>query len=211
MNFQPLKYIYQSSGIKDAYTLLLLHGTGGDEHDLLPIAKQFGNPINVLSLRGNVSEHGMPRFFKRLGMSIFDEKDLEFRTEEMISFIKELAVTEGFDSTKIIALGYSNGANIAGSSLALSPGFLAGAILYRPMLPFKNMPEVSIENIPVFVSNGMQDPTIPFIDTANLVQWLQDSGYMVTQQMLPGGHQLTQEDIVMSVDWFNKNFSNGKL
>src|SRR6476620_276752 len=133
MDFQPLKYIYQPSEKNGAYTLLLLHGTGGDEHDLVPLAKHFGTDMNVLSLRGNVSEHGMPRFFKRLGMGIFDEKDLEFRTHEMAAFIRQLSEKEGFDLNKIIALGYSNGANIAGSLLLLYPGFLSGAILYRPM------------------------------------------------------------------------------
>ena len=211
MNFQPLKYVYQASGKKDGYTLLLLHGTGGDEHDLFPIAKQFGNDINILSLRGNVSEHGMPRFFKRLGMGIFDEKDLEFRTAEMVGFIKELAAKEGFDSRKVVALGYSNGANIAGGALALWPDFLAGAILYRPMLPFQSMPVVAAGQVPVFISNGLQDPTIPESDTENLVHWLQQSGFVLSQHKLPNGHNLTQQDILLSVDWFNKNYVNGKL
>ncbi len=136
MDFQPMHYIYKPSGKPNARTLLLLHGTGGDERDLLPISESFGENFNVLSLRGNVSENGMPRFFKRLGMGIFDEKDLEFRTNEMIAFIKEISEKEGFDTSKIIALGYSNGANIAGASLFLQPNFLAGAILFRPMQPF---------------------------------------------------------------------------
>jgi phospholipase/carboxylesterase len=211
MDFQPLKYIYQASDTKDAYTLLLLHGTGGDEHDLFPIAKQFGSQLNVLSLRGNVLEHGMPRFFKRLGMGIFDEKDLEFRTDEMVNFIKQLSVKEGFNADKVIALGYSNGANIAAGALALYPEFLAGAILYRAMLPFKIMPKVAAAKVPVFTSHGKQDPTIPPSDTVQLLNWLQDTGFDVTSHQLPNGHNLTQEDILLSVDWFNKNYIHGKL
>jgi len=211
MNFQPLKYIYQSSGKPGAATLLLLHGTGGDETDLLPLAQQFGSDVNVLSLRGNVSEHGMPRFFKRLGMGIFDEQDLEFRTGEMIAFVKELSGKEGFDLNKIVALGYSNGANIAGSALALAPGFLAGAILYRPMLPFKAMPVIKAAVLPVFMSNGLQDPTIPARDTDALVQWLTEAGYDVENHRLPVGHQLTHEDVALSVAWFHKKLGNGTV
>ena len=141
MNFQPLKYIYKSAGNPEASTLLLLHGTGGNENDLVPLAKNFGDNFNILSLRGNVQEQGMPRFFKRLGMGVFDEDDLKFRTDEMVSYIKEIALKEGFDITKLIALGYSNGANIAGATLIIYPDFLWGAILFRPMLPFQQMPK----------------------------------------------------------------------
>src|SRR3978361_2362460 len=137
MNYKELKYIYKPSNMEGANTLLLLHGTGGDENDLLPLAQNFGSDFNVLSLRGNVSEGGMPRFFKRLGMGIFDEKDLEFRTHEMVIFIKELAIKENFDVNKIITLGYSNGANIAAGALVLCPDFFVGVILYWPTTLFQ--------------------------------------------------------------------------
>jgi len=208
MNYQPLKYIYQSSAIPDAYTLLLLHGTGGDENDLLPLAKHFGNNFNVLSLRGNVSEAGMPRFFKRLGMGVFDEQDLKFRTEEMVAFITQLAEQENFDIKKIVALGYSNGANIAGSALLTHPDFLAGAILYRPMQPFKVVDKniKNTNNVPVFMSNGKSDPTINPADTAKLVTSLTNAGYNLSNHLLPVGHQLVQQDIQLSVEWYKKNF-----
>jgi phospholipase/carboxylesterase len=213
MNYQPLKYIYQSSGNATANTILLLHGTGGDENDLLPLAKHFGTSHNVLSLRGNVSESGMPRFFKRLGMGIFDEKDVEFRTHEMVSFIKELALKEGFDPNKIIALGYSNGANIAGSTLLLYPNFLAGAILYRPMQPFKNVDfEVAnTNNTPVFMTNGVADPTVNSADTALYVDLLKKSGFNVANFNLQTSHNLTQQDVKLSVEWYNKHFNNERL
>lgn len=207
MEFQPLKYIYQASEKAGAYTLLLLHGTGGDEHDLIPLARQFGTDVNVLSLRGNVSEQGMPRFFKRLGMGIFDEKDLEFRTHEMVSFIRQVAEKEGFDLNKMIALGYSNGANIAGSLLLLYPGFLSGAILYRPMQPFRNFPDVNdTRHTPVFMSNGQQDPTINPEDTLRYVKQMEDAGFKVNHHSLPYGHNLTPDDLKLSVDWYAKNF-----
>lgn len=208
MDFKALKYIYQPAKNAGANTLLLLHGTGGDEQDLLPIAKEFGNDFNILSLRGNVSENGMPRFFKRLGMGIFDEQDLTFRTHEMVDFIKGLAEKENFDSTKIIALGYSNGANIAGSTLVLYPDFLAGAILYRPMQPFKKIDSAlqNSTNTPVFMSNGVMDPTINQADTVSFVSILKTAGFNVANHSLSAGHALTREDLRLSVDWYQQHF-----
>lgn len=212
MDFQALKYIYQPAKNVGANTLLLLHGTGGDERDLLPLAKEFGDDFNILSLRGNVSENGMPRFFKRLGMGIFDEQDLTFRTHEMVDFIKALAEKEGFDSTKIIALGYSNGANIAGSTLVLYPDFLAGAILYRPMQPFKSIKDnvKSTGNTPVFMSNGMVDPTINQADTVKYVSVLKNAGFDVANYSLSTGHQLTREDLTLSIEWYKAHFVNNR-
>jgi phospholipase/carboxylesterase len=209
MNYSELKYIYNPAENKAGHTLLLLHGTGGDENDLLPIAKYFGDNFNVLSLRGNVSEGGMPRFFRRLGMGIFDEKDLAFRTDEMVHFIKELAVKEKFDANKIIALGYSNGANIAGSTLLQYPDFLAGAILYRPMQPFKEIPATAIntKKTPVFMSNGVSDPTIDPAATARYVDALNHAGFDVAAHNLQTSHGLTQQDIQLSVEWFGKHFA----
>lgn len=212
MEYQPLQYVYQSSGIPGGNTLLLLHGTGGDEYDLLPLARHFGPDINILSLRGNVSEQGMPRFFKRLGMGIFDEQDLDFRTREMVTFLQRLATKEGFDIGKTVALGYSNGANIAGSILLLYPGLLAGAILYRPMQPFKTFPEMKDKrHTPVFMCNGLQDPTITQEDTRKFVKHMEDAGFAVTHQYLPVGHNLTPDDVTLSVDWYHKNDNHGSL
>lgn len=207
MEFQPFQYIYKSTGNPGATTLLLLHGTGGDENDLLDLASHFGDQNNLLSLRGNVSEHGMPRFFKRLGMGIFDEEDLDFRTRELHAFVKELAGKEGFDLSKVVALGYSNGANIAGSSLFLEPGFLAGAILFRPMQPFRELKAVAGNEKPVFLTTGDSDPTIRPADTTNYVELLRNSGYAVAHHSLHAGHNLTQEDLNLAVSWFNANFN----
>lgn len=212
MNFQPLQYIYKPSDRKDAYTLLLLHGTGGNEEDLLPIAGYFGNDLNILSLRGNVSEHGMPRFFKRLGMGIFDEDDLRFRSHELTDFVAKLAAEKGFDAGKIVALGYSNGANIAGSILLLQPDFFKGAILYRPMQPYKQMPETGGRHaVPVFMSNGLQDPTIAPADTEHYVQLMKDAGFGIEHHQLETGHNLSQEDLRLSIQWFQKNFGDGAV
>ncbi len=208
MDYTQMIYIWRPAANKNAHTLLLLHGTGGDENDLIPLAAEFGSGFNILSLRGNVSEHGMPRFFKRLGMGIFDEKDLHSRTDEMVSFIKSLADKEDFDVTKIIALGYSNGANIAGSTLILYPTFLSGAILYRPMQPFKEISN-DLKNdgqTPVFMSNGTDDPTIDRAATASFVKLLKNAGFDVESHELQTGHQLSQKDVQLSVDWYKRKF-----
>jgi len=210
MNFQPLEYIYKSSGNAEAYTLLLLHGTGGDEKDLIPLSKEFGTDFNVLSLRGNVSENGMPRFFKRLGMGIFDEEDLEFRTNEMAFFLEEIAVEKGFDIKKIVALGYSNGANIAGSLLVLQSDFLAGAILFRPMNPFKDkIPAALNREVPIFLSSGKFDPTVNPEATEKYISMLKNAGFKVSHPEINAGHNLTQDDLELSVGWFKDNFRIG--
>lgn len=209
MNYQPLNYIYKASGNPEAYTLLLLHGTGGNEKDLLPLVSNFGNSYNILSLRGNVSENGMPRFFKRLGMGIFDEEDLHFRTDEMVAFIKELAEKENFSLHKIIALGYSNGANIAGATLVKHPGFLAGAILYRPMQPFKNLQiNIVAAQVPVFFSSGKADPTVNAADNTRYIDLLKDNGFRLSMHKLNAGHNLVQEDLELTADWLQSNFAS---
>lgn len=208
MDFQPMKYIFKANGGPAAYTLLLLHGTGGNENDLVPLASNFNRRFNILSVRGNVSENGMPRFFKRLGMGIFDEKDLDFRTDEMVSFIKSIADKEGFDINKLIALGYSNGANIAGSAIVKYPDFLAGAILYRPMQPFKEIhSNGTINEIPVFITSGSQDPTVNPDDTDAYINNLMQLGFAVDFHNLPTGHNLVNDDVRLAAEWLDKNFS----
>lgn len=207
MNFETLKYIYLPSENAAAYTLLLLHGTGGNERDLIPLAENFGKEYNILSLRGNVSEHGMPRFFKRLGMGVFDEQDLDFRTDEMVAFIKSIADKEGFDITKLIALGYSNGANIAGATLIKYPDFLAGAILYRPMQPFREIKSVGTDNnVPVFFSSGRLDPTVNPNDTQTYLNNLKELGFAVDYHDIPTGHNLTADDIKLTAQWLVTSF-----
>ena len=208
MEFQPLKYIYKSTGSPTAPTLLLLHGTGGNEHDLVPLASNFGTGYNILSVRGNVTENGMPRFFKRLGMGVFDEQDLHFRTDELVAFVKQAAHTEGFDAAQIIALGYSNGANIAGATLIQHPDFLAGAILYRPMQPFKiTLSGGTKKTVPVFFSSGKLDPTVSPSSTIAYLETLKNLGFTVNYNELPTGHNLTHEDITLSAQWLKENFS----
>lgn len=207
MNYQPLKYIYQSAGNPEASTLLLLHGTGGNETDLIPLAKNFGKNVNILSVRGNVVEQGMPRFFRRLSMGVFDEEDIKFRTHELVSFIKEIASKEKFNASKLIALGYSNGANIAGATLILYPDFLSGAILFRPMPPFKNMPKVKTsKKVPVFISAGNLDGMVRISEIQQYTSHLEASHFNIELHTINTGHNLVEEDSRKAIIWMHKNF-----
>jgi phospholipase/carboxylesterase len=216
MNYQPLHYIYQpATATPTGVTVLLLHGTGGDERDLLPLAQGFGPGVNVLSARGNVSEGGMPRFFRRLGMGVFDEDDVRFRTHELAAFIEQASQKEGFDATQVVAVGYSNGANIAGSLLLLYPELLAGAVLWRPMQPLtKEVPKVSTtRRTPVFFNPGSRDPTVDPAATERYAALLSAAGFQLTRQDTPTGHSLTQADVDGGIAWFRQHFvapaSNG--
>jgi phospholipase/carboxylesterase len=206
--FQPLTYVYQAAPGSARATLLLLHGTGGDERDLLPLAARFGPGFNVLSLRGNVQEGGMPRFFRRLGMGVFDEPDVVFRTHELADFITKVAEKEGFDPAQLIAVGYSNGANIAGSLLMLYPALLAGAVLWRPMQPLvQQVPTFAAPRpVPVFFAPGSQDPTVRPAATDAYAALLTAAGYDLTRRDAPAGHNLTQADLDGAVAWIASNF-----
>lgn len=189
-----------------AFTLLLLHGTGGNESDLLSLTDEFGPDFNYLSMRGNVSENGMPRFFKRLGMGIFDEDDIYFRTEEMYNALKDISAKEKFNVENIVALGYSNGANIAGAMLMLYPGFLKGAVLWRAMQPLnKRVPQFSVtEPIPLLFTSGNYDNTVRKADTEAYISLMQDAGYDCESHFLETGHNLTASDIKLSQQFLSR-------
>src|SRR5690625_1495254 len=146
-----MKHIFQQGKDASKPTLLLLHGTGGTEQDLLSLAQKVDPDANVLSVRGNVSENGMPRFFRRIAEGVFDEEDLIFRTKELYEFLDEAAQKYGFDRNNIIAVGYSNGANIAASLLFHYEDALAGAILYHPMVPRRGIELSDLTGKSVFI------------------------------------------------------------
>lgn len=203
-------YIYKfiPSPSEDAHTILLLHGTGGNEDDLLILAGEFGSSFGYLSLRGNVPENGMPRFFARLAMGIFDEDDLRLRTGQMCSFVASLGSKESFNPDKIIAVGYSNGANIAGAALMQQPGFLKGAVLFRPMQPFKkDIPEFSAEEkFPVLMTSGSMDPTVTVSEAQNYARLLETNGYDVTHEIVNTGHNLTSDDVMLAKKFLSTYF-----
>jgi predicted esterase len=182
-------------------TLLLLHGTGGSENDLVPLGQTLDPEAALLSPLGKVRENGMPRFFRRLAEGVFDEEDLVNRTHELADFVEEAIVEQGIDRSKLIAVGYSNGANIAASLLLLRPGLLAGAALLRAMVPF--VPEVlpDLTGTPVLLASGHQDPIVPAENTRRLAALLRNAGADVALRLENAGHGLTSLTVETTKSW----------
>lgn len=192
------------SGENEGMTLLMLHGTGGNESDLLQLGKMIAPGAALLSPRGKVLENGMPRFFRRLAEGVFDVEDLKARTVELAEFIDSAADAYFLDRESIVAVGYSNGANIAASLLLSDPDMLSGAILLRAMVPYEldDLPDLSGK--PVFISAGRMDPMISREGTEKLAGMLRDAGADVTLEWLAPGHGLVREDVAVASEWLTK-------
>src|SRR5918997_345767 len=185
----------------DAPTLLLLHGTGGDENDLLPLGRMLDEQAALLSPRGKVLENGMPRFFRRLAMGVFDQEDLVNRTHELAEFVTASASEYGFDPGRAFAVGFSNGANIAASLLLLHPDLLAGAVLLRAMAPFELETLPDLSGTPVYLAAGRSDQMIPPQSTERLAEFLREAGAKVTLDWQPGGHGIGRAEIEGARAW----------
>jgi phospholipase/carboxylesterase len=201
-----MKHIFQKGSNPEAPLLLLLHGTGGTETDLLPLSEMVSPGSSVLSVRGNVLENGMPRYFRRLAEGVFDEEDLIFRTKELYDFLELASGKYDFDRDRVVALGYSNGANIAASLLFHYEGALQGAILHHPMVPRRGITLPPLSDIPVFIAAGKNDPICPAAETDELNQILLQAGAAVNVHWENYGHQLTRSEVDAASSWFQKNF-----
>jgi phospholipase/carboxylesterase len=188
-------------------TLLLLHGTGGDENDLVPLGRELAPGAAILSPRGKVSEYGAARFFRRLAEGVFDHEDLVFRTHELAGFVEAAAEEYGFDPSKIVAVGYSNGANIAASLMLLHPGLLRAAVLFRAMVPFE--PEVvpDLSGMPVFLAAGRMDRMVPPQNTERLAEILREAGADLDLRWSNTGHALTYEEAAEAKEWLSRVLS----
>lgn len=212
--------------------LLALHGTGGDENDLIPLARMIDSRAPILSPRGRVLENGMPRFFRRLAEGVFDQEDLRVRTRELGEFIEAAAAEYGFDRRRVVAVGYSNGANIAASlmlaktgstetgtptfsadenskevSVPVSvPAVFAGAVLLRPMVPFEPAATPSARGTQILISASRQDPIVPPSSTERLAELLAAGGAEVTMRWYPTGHGLSQREIEDAAAWYVERF-----
>ena len=187
-------------------TLLLLHGTGGNEEDLIPLGQELAPGTAILSPRGKVSEYGAPRFFRRLAEGVFDQEDLLFRTHELAGFVEAASNEYGFDLSKVVAVGYSNGANVAASTILLHPGLLRAAVLFRAMVPFE--PEVmpDLSGMPVFMASGRRDQMIPADDSQRLADILSEAGADVDLRWHDTGHGLTYEEVGEAKEWLSETF-----
>ena len=188
-------------------TVLLLHGTGGNEEDLIPLGHEIAPEAAILSPRGKVLENGLPRFFRRLSEGVFDIEDLKFRTNELADFVEEASKVYGFDLQRLVAIGYSNGANIAASGLFLRPDILSYAILFRPMVPLipEDLPSLSSKHI--LISAGLHDPIVPDQETKNLLNLLKKAGAEVSINWQNSGHELSLEEIRKAKDWLFSTIS----
>ena len=205
-NKNQLGFIHKfiSSDKKLAPTLLLLHGTGGNEDDLIPVGRNLASDAAILSPRGKVLENGIyPRFFRRLAEGVFDTEDLKFRAHELADFVEKAADLYDFDLNHLIVVGYSNGANMAASLLLLRPAVISSAILFRPMVPLipKILPDLSIKY--AFISAGLHDPIILRQRTEDLISLLKESGAIVSINWQNSGHELATEEISKAKNWLS--------
>jgi phospholipase/carboxylesterase len=180
----------------------LLHGTGGDENDLLPLGQTIAPGAALLLPRGKVLEGGMPRFFRRLAEGVFDEQDVRRRANELVDFVLEAREVYGLDAP--IAVGFSNGANIAAAVLQLRPEVLAGAVLLRAMVPLSDAPRRELDGTPVLILSGAADPIVPAENAARLASILDAAGAVVDHRTLPTGHGLSQADIAITKTWLDQ-------
>ena len=186
-------------------TMLMLHGTGGDERDLLPLGRELWPGAALLGVRGKVLENGMPRFFRRFAEGVFDVEDLKSRTEELAQFIDAASERYEFSKKTLIAVGYSNGANIAASLILLHPHYLAAAILFRAMVPF--VPDLirDFRHVSVFIGAGRLDPIVPSGQVEELAAIFESGGADVTISWRQGVHELGEDDVRAAKTWLSKD------
>lgn len=195
----PFTHRFEPGSRTGTPPLLLLHGTGGDENDLLQIGAMISPGSPLLSPRGRVLENGMPRFFRRLAEGVFDEEDLRYRALELGEFVEAARDRYGIDAP--VAVGYSNGANIAAALLLMNPRALSGAILLRAMVPLMDPPAAHLDGKPVLILSGRQDPIVPADNADALASMLSRTGAKVDHRILPVGHQLSQADVALTGRW----------
>ncbi|MFD0959199.1 alpha/beta hydrolase [Paenibacillus chungangensis] len=204
-----MQHIYREGTNAAAPVLLMLHGTGGTEHDLLPLAKLVSPESAVLSIRGNVLENGMARFFRRLAEGIFDEEDLVLRTRELNDFLDSAARQYGFARDNIVAVGYSNGANIAASLLFHYSRALRGAILHHPMVPLRGLALPELAGVSCFIGAGENDPICSPEESRELEKLLAGAGAAVRMHWERAGHSLTATEANAAAAWFKENYIDG--
>lgn len=191
----------KGEGTNASTTLLMLHGTGGDENDLVPLGESLLPGAAILSPRGAVSERGAARFFKRLSEGVFDLEDLAVRTQQLIRFVNGAVAKYELDASKIVAVGFSNGANIAASVMLTGPSLFAQAILFRAMVPFEPKHPAKLGGTPVLLNSGEWDPIATPEQARRLQSLLTAAGAVATIAFFNAGHELTRDDVVGAVNW----------
>ena len=198
-----LDFIHEFIPGSSTRTLLLLHGTGGNERDLLPLGRELDPEAALLSPRGQVLENGQPRFFRRLAEGVFDIEDLKRRSDELADFVIAASRHYQFDHAQLVAIGYSNGANIAASILLRRPGVLPAAILLRPMVPLIPDELPDLGGVRIWIAGGKEDTIIPRASTERLAEMLSSAGADVTARFFDAGHGLTNAELVLAKRWLS--------
>ena len=203
MRPQP-DFLHEFVSGNSSRTLLLLHGTGGNERDLIPLGRELDPNASLLSPRGKILENGMPRFFRRLAEGVFDLEDLKTRTNELADFVAAAVRHYKLALDDIVGVGYSNGANIAASMLLLRPEIMHAAILFRAMVPLipDTLPDLS--SVRVWIAAGDQDPIIPASETKRLAELLRRAGADVTIRFAKAAHGLTNDDLEAAHQWLGE-------
>ena len=201
-------YIFVPSDNNSDLTLILLHGTGGDEHDLIDIGKKIDPHANLISPRGNVLEGQYNRFFERFSDGVFNEADIKKRSMDLAHFIEAAKEKHDLKNTNIVAVGFSNGANMAASILLLYPQVLNGAILLRAMLPIKPSEKPNLNNKPILLLSGINDRMMAESKVKELAELFKAGGAKLTHEWQNTGHNLTSQDVEISTKWLSDNFKN---
>jgi len=191
---------------KKSWHIIITSWNRGNEDDLIPLGRLIYPHANLLSPRGKVLEHGMPRFFKRLAEGVFDIEDLKFRTQELAKSVNDASLQYSFDLSKTIAVGFSNGANIGASLLLLYPQVIAGAVLFRTLIPIipNNLPNLSEKKIVIL--SGQYDPIVSKKQAEDLFSLLKKTDVKVSIQWQESGHEITQDDVQIAKKWYSANF-----
>lgn len=188
-------------------TLLFLHGTGGDESDMLFMHKLIDSNANLLSIRGNVIENGMNRFFKRLKEGVFDEEDLVFRTDELYNFVIKASKEYQITLDKLVAIGYSNGANILGSILIHHGNVFKYVALLHPMVPRRNIVIPTLSDVNIFIGAGINDSLCPLSETEELISIFESVDSKIEVAWTNAGHKISSEEINSLIKWYNNLFT----
>jgi phospholipase/carboxylesterase len=201
VNMQSFRHFYRPGTGRSQYSLLLLHGTGGDEHDMVPLADVLAPGVAIISPRGQVIENGAPRFFRRFAEGVLDIEDWRERSQALANFVAASSTEHGIDPKKLIAAGYSNGANIAQGLLLLRPEVLGGAVLFRPMFVTDDVLVKDLGRRPIMLLGGSHDPMTPSQDLPQVAQLFQKRGAHVTIKTVQASHGLVQDDILLAQQW----------
>jgi phospholipase/carboxylesterase len=206
----PLSFThrFEPAQREDVPPLLLLHGTGGNEDDLLPLGRMIAPDAALLSPRGKVLESGMLRFFRRVSAGVFDEDDVRRNADDLADFVQQAC--KAYDLVAPVALGYSNGANVAAAILLLRPSVLAGAVLLRATLPLSQPPRPELNGKSVLILSGATDALISLDGARRLATTLTEAGANVTHRTLPVGHELSQADVSLARKWLDEQSAGAR-